>query len=280
MEILMAKEMGFCFGVRRAVELAQAAAHEDIPVWTLGPLVHNNQVVERLRQQGIGSVSSLDEVPCGTVVIPSHGLPLAVSDIAHIRGLRVVDATCPMVRSSQKQAKNLGAEGFQVIVFGDESHAEVKGICGWAGGKAIVVTGNISKDDVPPTKKLALIAQSTQSASNFLEISKQLLAKNLGDAEEIRIYNTICDATAKRQDAAAQLARQVKTIIVVGGRDSANTRRLAEVCVAAGAKAHLIETAPDIEAAWINGQQSIGVTAGASTPDWVVKEVVEHLQRM
>jgi (E)-4-hydroxy-3-methyl-but-2-enyl pyrophosphate reductase len=277
MNVLMAEEMGFCFGVRRAVDLAQQAAFASQPVWTLGPLVHNAQVVERLESQGIGSVSSLDDIQSGTVVIASHGVTPEVTLSAQARGLKVVDATCPMVRASQVQAKELVDKGFEVVLFGDAHHAEVQGIHGWTSGKAIVLTDRSGLAHLRPAKRIALLAQSTQNAGAYLEMAKGMLDAYLGSSTEVLILNTICDATAKRQDAAANLARQVSVAIVVGGRDSANTRRLTEVLLTAGASAHQVEQAAEIDPAWVAGQPAVGITAGASTPDWVIEEVVTAL---
>ncbi len=278
-EVVLAREMGFCFGVRRAVELAQRAGGQG-PVSTLGPLVHNAQVVEHLEHHGIRVAEGLDAVPSGTVVIASHGASPELALTAEARGLSVVDATCPMVRATQREAAGLANEGFLVIVFGDPHHAEVQGILGWGRGRAMVVSAPEELEALPAGRKVALVAQSTQSAAAFQGMAQRLMAERLPESTEVRVYNTICDATAKRQAAAAALARAVPVIIVVGGRDSANTRRLAEICTREGAVAHQIEQAAELDPAWVIGHPRVGVTAGASTPDWVVNEVIEALHRL
>jgi 4-hydroxy-3-methylbut-2-enyl diphosphate reductase len=280
MEIVTAREMGFCFGVRRAVDLALQAAASHRKIQTLGPLVHNAQVAQRLAESGVDVAASLAQVSTGIVVITSHGVSPLVFDEARERGLDIIDATCPMVRSIQVWAEQLSKDGFQVFVFGDAEHAEVQGICGWAAGGATVVSSVSEIDFLPQAGRLALLAQSTQNVTAFTEIARQLINKHLSTSKEVRIFNTICDATAKRQAAAAELARRSNVIIVVGGRDSANTRRLAEVCAGVGAHAYLVEVAADIQADWINGHRTVGITAGASTPDWVIDDVITSLRKM
>ncbi|MCL5026728.1 MAG: 4-hydroxy-3-methylbut-2-enyl diphosphate reductase [Chloroflexi bacterium] len=279
MQIVLAKEMGFCFGVRRAVELASRASGGGA-VATLGALVHNAQVVRHLEDRGIRVADELSQIASGTLVIASHGAAPAVTQAAEARGLSVVDATCPMVRATQRKAERLANEGFTVIVFGDPHHAEVRGILGWGQGRATVVSRVEELATLPRARRIALLAQSTHSAEAYQAIAQRLLEQRMADCIEIRVYNTICDATAKRQAAAAGLAHEVEVIIVVGGRDSANTRRLAEICTREGAIAHQIEEAAELDPAWVAGRIRVGVTAGASTPDWVVQEVIEALQRL
>ncbi len=272
MEIEMASEMGFCFGVRRAIEIVEEAVRERGPLQTMGALVHNRQVVDRLARCGVSVAASLDEVKGGVVAIASHGVAPEVVEQAKALGLEVVDATCPFVRKAQIMARRLGKAGFWVLVYGDGAHPEVRGVLGWAGDRASASLEVPHLDGVP--RRVGIVCQTTQSPAHFAEFASGVISQNLGKLSEVRVFNTICDATRKHQAAALDLAGRVDLMFVVGGRDSANTRRLAGICADTGVPTYHIETAVEIDPAWLRGHRRVGVSAGASTPDEVIREVV------
>jgi len=275
MEVRVAAKAGFCFGVNRAIKMARAAVFEKAgPVYSLGPLIHNPQVMAYLNEMGIKEVPDLKEVNSGgTLVIRSHGVEPAVLEAARARGLNIVDATCPFVRKAQVLARDLSEEGFQVVVVGDKYHPEVCGIIGWSNNKALVVGDPQEAGLIEKSDKIGIIAQTTQSLENFKSIVKVI---NKTGAE-VRVYNTICNATVERQKAALDLARQVDLMIVAGGTNSANTRKLASICRESGTTTYHVETAAELDPAWFRGVKVAGLTAGASTPDWIIEEVKRRM---
>lgn len=275
MEVIIAKSAGFCYGVRRALEtVVEAARSEGKRMYTLGPLIHNPQVVERLAQDGVQVVSDIEDVPGGSIVVmPSHGVAQQVIDRAQELGLEIVDVTCPFVAKVQNLAADLHAEGYQVVILGDAGHTEVRGILSRAGDNAVVVSDADELRTHEPDRKVAVVAQTTQALTAYIELVREVAAR----VYEVRAFNTICHATSERQTAAVEMAQDVDVVIVVGGRNSANTRRLAELCSAAGVPTHHVETAEEIDAAWFEGAQRVGLTAGASTPDWIIEEVARRL---
>ena len=282
MEILTASDMGFCFGVRRAVEMTEKAAAELGQLASLGSIVHNQQVVDRLHRLGINVISTPDEADGRPVAITSHGVaPQVLREIERL-GLPIIDTTCPMVTRSQQWAKRLSADGFTVIIFGDPEHREVRGVLGWAADKGMAFPDEASLDraiDKLPSR-LAVLSQTTQTESRFASFVGHLLQHRLAQIRELRVINTLCNATTSQQAAAQELARQVDLVIVVGGRESANTRHLAEVAREEGVETHQIESAAEIEAEWLEGRQRVGVTAGASTPDEAIDAVVARLREL
>jgi len=281
-EIIRARDMGFCFGVRRAVEMMEEAAQQIGPLTTLGSTVHNRQVVQKLREKGIDVVASLDEVSGRPVAVTAHGVGPQVKAALEQLGVPVVDTTCPIVTRSQQWAKRLAEEGFAVIVFGDPEHKEVRGVLGWAGGRGIAVASEADLDRLPDDlpSRIAVLSQTTHTEARFAAFVRHLFETRMERISELRVINTLCNATTSQQAAAQELARQVDLMIVIGGRDSANTRHLAEVCREEGVDTHHIETADEIDPAWLEGRQRVGVTAGASTPDFAVDEAIARLEEM
>lgn len=273
-EIILAEKAGFCFGVKRAIETAFKAAAGG-RVFCLGPLIHNPQEVDRLRQAGVETVSDLSTLgPGDSVIIRSHGVPPSVLEEAQQRGLKVIDLTCPFVSKAQRHAALLRQEGFQVVVVGEKAHPEVHSIMGYAGEKAVVIESPEEVGSVRLGPRIGVVAQTTQAYSNFSKIVLELLSLS----KELRIFNTICYSTAERQDAARTLAGKVDVMIVVGGRNSANTTRLVSLCQAGGKPTYHIEIAAEIKPEWVQDARCVGVTAGASTPDWVIDDVLRKLQ--
>jgi 4-hydroxy-3-methylbut-2-enyl diphosphate reductase len=281
-EILTASDMGFCFGVRRAVEMTEKAAAELGQISSLGSIVHNQQVVDRLHRLGVDVISALDEADGRPVAITSHGVaPQVLREIERL-GLPIIDTTCPMVTRSQRWAQRLSSDGFTVIIFGDPQHREVRGVLGWAAGKGMAFPDEASLDRVIDRlpSRLAVLAQTTQTEARFASFVGHLLELRLERIRELRVINTLCNATTSQQAAARELARQVDLVIVVGGKESANTRHLAEVAREEDVETHQIESAAEIEAAWLEDRRKVGVTAGASTPDEAVDAVVARLREL
>ncbi len=274
-EVLLAREMGFCFGVKRAVRLLEAAAG-DGPVDSLGGVVHNPQVVARLQALGVRVVSSVEEVAAATVAIPSHGVgPGVVERLAQEH--RLVDTTCPIVRRAQEAAARLRQDDFYVVVFGDAEHPEVRAVLSWAQGRGMATTDPVSiPRPLPP--RLGLIPQTTQRRASFAGFVRDMMALTESRVSELRvIVNVLCQATQRRQQAAQDLARQADMVVVVGGYNSANTRHLAEMCSSL-VETHHVQTVAEIDSSWVRGKHRVGVTAGASTPNGDIEEVVTMLR--
>ncbi|NLW38149.1 MAG: bifunctional 4-hydroxy-3-methylbut-2-enyl diphosphate reductase/30S ribosomal protein S1 [Peptococcaceae bacterium] len=270
----MASKAGFCFGVKRAIDLARATLdNKEGPVYSLGPLIHNPQVVSYLAQMGLEKIHDLGEIEEGTLVIRSHGVGPALLETAREKGLDIVDATCPYVRRAQDLARQLAGENIQVVVVGDKAHPEVQGIIGWTSGKAMVVENPEEAAELTVAGPIGVVAQTTQPQENFDKVV-DILRKT---GAEVRVCNTICNATAERQKAALDLARQVDVMVVVGGKNSANTRKLASLCHASGTRTYHIEEAGQLDPAWFQGVKVAGLTAGASTPDWIIEEVMRRM---
>ncbi|WP_334111045.1 bifunctional 4-hydroxy-3-methylbut-2-enyl diphosphate reductase/30S ribosomal protein S1 [Thermodesulfitimonas autotrophica] len=284
MEVKRAAAAGFCFGVKRAIELAlQARAENTGRIFTLGPLIHNPQVVRLLAEKGIEVIQDLAAAAAGTLVIRSHGVEPEVLAAAQELGLKVVDATCPFVKRAQELARDLTAQGYMVVVVGDREHPEVRGIVGWTGGRAQVVEGPDEAARLPLLPRVGVIAQTTQPLDNFEAVVAVLRRRLVEEGEmpsELRVFSTICHATAERQQAARELAAQVDVMVVVGGYDSANTRKLAAICRESGTPTYHIETADQLKPEWFVGAQVAGLTAGASTPDWIIEEVERRMKEL
>ena len=276
MRVEVAKHAGICYGVERALKLASGAAESGSSVHTLGPLIHNPQAVGALKEIGVEVATTLEEVPAGTLVIRSHGVEPATIGLARSRGLDVVDATCPHVSKAHEAAEELRRGGYVVVIVGEADHPEVEGIMAHAGGEAIVVS---SADELPErlgSRRIGIVVQTTQSLRRLDEVVEAILPR----ASELRVFNTICSATSKRQQAAEELAATVDVMVVVGGHNSGNTTRLVEICSAVNSRVHHVETPDELDPAWFDGAQSVGVTAGASTPDEQMQAVIRAIEAM
>ncbi len=275
--IQIAEQAGYCFGVRRALDLAKEhLARDGKKVYSIGPIIHNPQVVEEFRQKGLVPVESLEGISEGILLIRSHGVGKELLEEAREKGLHIVDATCPFVKNAQRLAQQLSEAGYQLVIVGEQSHPEVKGILSYAGKNPVVVAsvGELKEKSIGP--KVGLLAQTTQAQENFITVAAAVLAVTY----ECRIYNTICNATAARQSAAVELAASVDVMFVVGGKNSANTTRLAELCRATGAVVFHIETVDEIDPVMVEGKSRIGITAGASTPRSQVDAVKAVLEKI
>jgi len=282
MEVVVTEKGGFCFGVKRAVKMAFDAAEDRMgSVHSLGPIIHNPQVVERLAESGVTPIVTLSEAKAGeTVIFRSHGMATpALLHEAATAGLRVIDATCPFVTNAQRYAKRLVDEGYQVVMIGNRNHPEAQSVVGHAGGD-ILVTEDFEEIkrllNRFPKKRLGILSQTTQTFARFSE----MVTRCLQICEEVKVFNTICYATEDNQAEVQRMARQVEAMVVVGGKNSENTGHLAELCRKDGVPTYHIETSEEIADAWFDGIQKVGVAAGASTPDWIIDAVVGRLKRI
>ncbi|MBR1579159.1 MAG: 4-hydroxy-3-methylbut-2-enyl diphosphate reductase [Selenomonadaceae bacterium] len=271
MQVILAEHLGFCYGVKRAIKIARE--HADGNSCTLGPIIHNPQMVERLKSEGVGAVDNLSDLKEGTIIIRSHGVGPEIYRQAQERGLNLVDATCPHVKKAQHSAKKLVEEGRAVVIVGEKNHPEVRSIFDWSDQKASIIETVEEADRLPECKKLGIVSQTTFSGERFNKIVARLLDKS----RDIKILRTICNATDQRQSAAIALAKNVELMIVIGGRNSANTTRLAQLCEKRCKTFH-IETAAELQSEWLREVKKIGITAGASTPDWIIREVQRKCQ--
>ncbi len=276
MRVVVAESAGFCPGVSRAVAMAEDATRNGESIWSLGELIHNTGEVQRLETLGVRVARNLAEVQGGVVLFRAHGASPVTFTEAQRLGLKVIDATCPYVKRAQRAAQRLRREGRHVIIVGERRHPEVEALVAWAGGAASVVENAGEALEVPGMAKAGLIAQTTLNPRD-LERTVDVLASRVTD---LMVVDTLCSATLKRQEATRCLARQVDVMLVVGGRNSANTNRLVAVVKDEGTSVYHIETADEIEEGWFRGKKSVGVAAGASTPEWIIKEVVSRMEEL
>jgi 4-hydroxy-3-methylbut-2-enyl diphosphate reductase len=275
LEIKVAKKAGFCFGVKRAIDITFDLAKEgDDGIYTYGPLIHNPQVVDELNRKGVKTVDDLTSPDITTIIIRTHGVSPEVYAETSKMGYNVIDATCPFVKKAQNYAQILKDEGYQVLIIGDQQHPEVQGLIGFASGDALVVN---SADHLPELKKkVGIIVQTTQSFDTF----KKIVLQVIGSAREVKIYNTICDFTAQRVQETKELAKKVGLIIIVGGKNSANTNQLVTLSQEFCDKVYHIETAKEIRKTWFKGVEKVGITGGASTPQWIIDDVVNKIREI
>jgi len=278
MQVLLAEEFGFCFGVERAVEMVEGALAEGATVRTLGPLIHNTQEIGRLEAEGVRTIDAPGEVEPGvTAVIRAHGVTPEVQRELEARAMKVVDATCPFVTKVQKLAERAAAEGRDVVVVGSPDHPEMIGVKGYAPQHAHVVRDASEVAALPPLHAPLVVSQTTLKLSTFLEAAEAVRAK--ADAEP-QVVNTICSATRDRQDAARGLAGQVEVFYIIGGKHSSNSIKLLSVCKEQCPRSFLIETPEEIDPEDLRGAERVGVTAGASTPNWLIDQVIARLKEI
>lgn len=279
MSIKLAKKIGFCFGVKRAVTMAEEALKTKGRIYSLGSIIHNKEVVRALSEKGLKVIRDIDKVRCGTIIISSHGLSPKVAEKIRLRGLEIIDTTCPFVRKAQNIARSLGEAGYTVVVVGDVNHPEIKALIDFVPKNIFVVKnrGDIKKLGLKKTDRVSVISQTTQSIENFTDVIKALAVRNF---KELKVYNTICKDAETRQRYAKALAREADIMLIIGGRDSANTNRLFEVCRKISKGSHLIETGKELKSAWLKSARVVGITSGASTPDWIIEKVLERIKSL
>ncbi len=274
MKVTLAENCGFCPGVRNAISLAERIVGEENEVYSLGPIIHNKDAVDHLTKAGLKTVDSLDEINSGTVLIRSHGA--APDQIAKLeeKGLKIVDATCVLVKRLQKIASELEADGYKVVIIGDAKHPEVRAVAGCT-SDAVVVADEADLHNLPTNKKLGIVCQTTESPEHF---NRMLSAIRQYGFSEQKVVNTLCREAIKRQESAAALCKKVDIMFVLGGLESANTRRLAELCKKYNSETFHLQNWSEFDKSKLFGKMTAGVTAGASTPEWIIAEFVKNLQ--
>lgn len=274
MTIEVAREAGACYGVERALKMAHEAAQDTAgPVHTLGPLIHNPIVVSGLEAEGVTVVEDPAVGPGSTLLLRTHGVTPAVEKAAQESGATVLDATCPFVKKVHRAIECLAKDGYQAIIVGEAGHPEVEGTLGHA-PQALVIGSAKELRDVDVARRVGVVVQTTMAKAVLDEVVVALMER----AEEVRVLNTICSATSERQGAAAELAARADVMVVIGGRSSANTTHLAQICAEGCAATHHIERTDELDERWFEGANLVGVTAGASTPRAQIEEVVEALR--
>lgn len=278
MEVVLAKTAGFCFGVKRAVETVYKEIGKS-DTYTFGPIIHNEEVVEDLKNQGIGVINSLEEakiVTPGTMIIRSHGTTRNVVEELERMGWNIIDATCPFVKKIHRIVEEESASGNQIVIIGNENHPEVEGIMGWCHNKPIVID-SIEKSlefEVEDKKKVIIVSQTTFNYKKFQEIVEKISEKGY----DIIVRNTICNATEERQTEARELAKKVDAMIVIGGKNSSNTQKLYEICKNECEDTYYIQTLRDLDLTKFSCACCVGITAGASTPNNIIQEVQTHVR--
>jgi len=274
MKVVLAKHAGFCMGVRRAVETTlRLVETRQSPISTFGPLIHNPQVLEMLAEKGVDVMEEVPVSTTGTVVIRAHGVPPARKLRLQESGAVIEDATCPRVVKVQAIINKYQRLGYTTVIVGDRDHAEVEGLIGHAGAAGLVVSRMTDLDGLQLKAPYIVVSQTTQDEEMFRAITAEILARYPGG----KVFNTICDSTHKRQDEVRNMCREVDALVVVGGRNSANTKRLAEIAAGLNCPVFLVETEDELDPAKLRGYQCVGVTAGASTPAWIIRQVVATL---
>lgn len=274
MRVLVAEKCGFCHGVRNAISVAEDILASEREVYSLGPIIHNKDVVDRLAKSGLKTVGDVEEIPSGTVLIRSHGA--APEQIARLKakGLNIVDATCVLVKRVQRIAAELEGDGYKVVVIGEANHPEVKAVVGCA-RDVVVIADESDLYKLPMNARLGVVCQTTQNPEY---VGRMLGAIGRASFSELRVINTLCREAIKRQESAVQLCRRVEIMFVLGGLESANTSRLAELCRRVNPQTFHLQNWAELDENLLSGKHTAGVTAGASTPDWIINEFVRNLE--
>ena len=273
MEIEIAKSYGFCFGVKRAIKIAEEHPGSS----TLGPLIHNNMEIERLKKDfNVSLATTLDDVKDGrATVIRTHGIPKEDLKRLQAKGGEVIDATCPFVTKPQQIVEEMSKEGYDIVIFGDVNHPEIKGVMSYAEGRVFAVLDVKELENISLKDRVAIVAQTTRKIEEYNKIINYLVPRH----KEVRVFNTICNATFENQDAARELAQRADVMIVIGGRQSSNTKQLFTICKQYCADSYHIESKDELKKEWFQGKKLCGVTAGASTPEWIIEEIIGKIEK-
>ncbi len=276
MKVIVAETCGFCPGVRKAIKTAEQILAEQSkgPIHSLGPVIHNEKEVDRLGRSGLRTVAGVDDIDSGTVLIRSHGAAPEEYQQLEDKGLNVVDATCTLVKRLQDIAKDMDNQGYQVVIIGERDHPEVKSVKGFV-PNAVVLVDEEDLSKVPQGARLGVVCQTTQTPKY---LGTMLGALGQRDFREIKAVNTLCRESCKRQESAVALAQTVEMVFVLGGLHSGNTCRLAELCRQHNPHTHHLQSWDELDTELLKGKQVVGVTAGASTPDWIIRAFVEQLE--
>ena len=276
MKIELASNYGFCYGVKRAIEIAEEHKNS----FTYGPLIHNKDEINRLKEGfNIGLVERIEDIENNNaVVIRTHGIPKNELALLKKQDNKIIDATCPYVTTPQNIVEKMSTEGYSIVIFGDKEHPEIKGVVSYAtkANDAFIVLTTDELKDLPLKSKVAVVSQTTKKPKDFAKIVCALIQTN----KEVRVFNTICNATFENQDAAAELAQKADVMIVIGGRHSSNTKMLLSISQNDCPDSYLIENEQELEASWFNKKEFCGISAGASTPDWIVQNVISKIEQI
>lgn len=274
MKIELAESYGFCFGVKRAIKIAE----ENRNSATYGPLIHNANEIDRLKNDfNVALSENLDSFKAGdTAVIRTHGIPKQELSTLNKRNVNVIDATCPYVTKPQQIVEEMSAQGYDIVIFGDESHPEIKGVKSYAIGNVYVVNSPSEIDVLRLREKVATVAQTTRKIEEY----QQIIGKLMANHKEVRVFNTICNATFDNQDAVRDLAQKADVMIVIGGKNSSNTKQLHSIAKEYCQDSYHIESQDDLQAYWFEGKNFCGISAGASTPDWIIDDVISKITLM
>ena len=272
MKIELAKSYGFCFGVKRAIKIAE----ENPGSATLGPLIHNNMEIARLKRDfNVSLVESLDNVkPGSATVIRTHGIPKSDLKKLLAKNTKVIDATCPFVTKPQQIVEEMSKEGYDIVIFGDKNHPEIKGVMSYATGSVYAVLSIEELKKISLREHIAVIAQTTRKIEEYNKIVNWLVSRH----KEVRVFNTICNATFENQDAAKELAKRADVMVVIGGKQSSNTKQLHSICKNFCPDSYHIESKDELQKEWFDGKKLCGVTAGASTPEWIIKKIIGKIR--
>ena len=276
MEIRLASSYGFCFGVKRAIKIAEKSQGSA----TYGPLIHNKDEINRLKEGfDVSLAENMDEAAqYDTIVIRTHGIPKEELAQLEAEGKEISDATCPFVTTPQQIVEQMSEEGYSIVIFGDADHPEIKGVISYARDSrdAFVVLDEEELQTLPLKSRVAIVAQTTRKPTDFMKIVNKLILQT----KEVRVFNTICNATFENQDAAASLAKEADVMIIIGGKNSSNTKQLYSICKNYCNDSFLIENEGELQRAWFQNKDLCGISAGASTPDWVVQNVINGIEAM
>jgi len=274
MNVKLAENYGFCFGVKRAIKIAE----ENVGSATYGPLIHNNKEIDRLKEDY--HVSLVEDIstfkPGDKAVIRTHGIPKNELKSLHDKEIEVIDATCPYVTKPQQICEEMSQEGYDIVIFGDAQHPEIKGVMSYAEEGATVVESAEALEGKHFKDKIAVVAQTTRKVDEFLKVCNHLMRSH----KEVRVFNTICNATFDNQDAVRKLAKETDVMVIIGGKNSSNTKQLHAISKEYCPDSYLVEGPDDLEASWFVSKKECGISAGASTPDWIIKQVMEKIKEL
>lgn len=273
MKIQLAENYGFCFGVKRAIKIAEENKNSS----TYGPLIHNSKEIERLEKDfKVGLTDDFRTFARGDkAVIRTHGIPKNELASLHQNGVDVVDATCPYVTKPQQICQEMSESGYDIVIFGDETHPEIKGVKSYATHGAHVVSSAKDFENIKLSEKVALVAQTTRKIDEYMDVANYLIARH----KEVRVFNTICNATFENQDAVKKLSKEADVMIIIGGKNSSNTKQLFSISQDNCADSYHIEDENDLECSWFSGKSLCGISAGASTPDWIIQNVIQAIEK-
>jgi len=274
MEIRLAESYGFCFGVKRAIEIAEESKN----AVTYGPLIHNKEEINRLKDKFfVRTANSMDEIGDEKrVIVRTHGI--VKEDLAKLKssGKEIIDATCPFVTKPQNIVEQMSSEGYKIVIFGDENHPEVKGVKSYSKNGAVITLDTEGLENIAFGPKVAVVSQTTRKVEEFKKIVNYLLER----VSEVRVFNTICNATFENQDAAREIAKSSDVVIVIGGKNSSNTKQLLSISKDYCEDSYLVENESELKKSWFDGKKSCGITAGASTPDWIIEKVISKIREI